>query len=84
MDSFARSIDWQSYTEFQKQKGAKKRELTDDEKYDILVARYENDGLEKKILDSYRWRSVWLSAVDTIYAEIDNDEDQYGYWGYGF
>lgn len=84
MDLFARSIDWASYAEFQKQKILKKRELTDDEKLDILLARYERHDLGTKIFDSYRWRSYWLDAVDAIHAEIEAEEDQYGNWGYGF
>jgi hypothetical protein len=84
LDLFARSLDWPSYSEFQSQKILKKRELTDDEKYAILVTRYEKHGLDVKIFDSYRWRPYWLAAIDAIHAELEAEEDQYGNWGYGF
>lgn len=81
LDIFTRSLDWQSYAEFQKQKAIKHRDLTDDEKYDILVKRYEEGYLQSRILDSVRWRSFWLSAVDAAHEE---DDEEYGnWWGYG-
>lgn len=83
-ETFARSVDWQSYSEFQKQKGVKNRDLTDDEKCDILVARYESGVLQSKILDSFRWRNFWLIAVDTIYSEVEREEDLCDFMGYGF
>ncbi len=82
LDIFARSVDWELYSEFQKQRGIKNRELTNDEKYDIIVARFQKTSLDKKIMDSWRWRTFWLKAIDDVYAEIAAEEDPY--WGYGF
>jgi hypothetical protein len=81
IDNFVRCIDWRSYTEFKKQEDIKKRELTDDEKLDILMKAHSEDVLEKKVFDSFLWRAFWLQAVDDLNEEIQDeaDRDRFGY-----